>query len=326
MRATAVAHPNIALVKYWGKADADLNIPAVGSISITLDTLTTTTTVVFEDGLEADRFTLDGHSDPARLARVEHCLSLFRERCGPTPFADICSDNNFPTAAGLASSASGFAALAVAVDHALGTNLPPESLADIARRCSGSAARSVFGGFAEISIVERGEDGAPTARQLLGPDAWPLAVIIAVTQTDSKKVGSTPGMDLTSRTSPYYPAWVESSNADLESARHAIETRDFGALAEVSEHSCLKMHGAMMASRPGLLYWNAATIDCLHLIRELRRAGTAVFFTVDAGPQVKAICRPEEGARVAERLGDVPGVISVLAAGLGRGARVIDER
>jgi diphosphomevalonate decarboxylase len=326
MKATAIAHPNIALVKYWGKRDSNLNIPAVGSISITLDTLSTTTTVVFDDRLDADRFSLDGRSDPNRVTRVEHCLGLFRDRLGVTTFADVRSDNNFPTAAGLASSASGFAALVTAADSALDAGLDRAALADLARRCSGSAARSVYGGFAEINVDER--DGRPAAstRQLLEPGEWPLKVVIAITQTGDKDVGSTRGMDLTARTSPYYSGWVESSESDLDEARNAIRARNFDALADVSEHSCLKMHGVMMASRPGLLYWNAATIECLHRIRTLRARGTAVFFTVDAGPQVKAVCLPDDCDRVAAELRRVEGVESVLVAGLGHGAQVIEDR
>jgi len=324
MKATAVAHPNIALVKYWGKRDPNLNIPAVGSISITLDTLTTTTTVVFDERLDADRFSLDGRTDPDRLTRVEHCLGLFRERLGETPFADVRSENSFPTAAGLASSASGFAALVTAADCALGAGLDRATLADLSRRCSGSAARSMYGGFAEIGVVENAGGVATTTGQLLGPEKWPMRVVIAVTQIGEKEVGSTRGMERTAGTSPYYPSWVESSAGDLDEARRAIAVRDFECLAAVSEHSCLKMHGVMMASRPGLLYWNAATIECLHRIRDLRRRGTAVFFTVDAGPQVKAVCLPESCDQVADELGALPGVKSVMIAGLGQGARVID--
>jgi diphosphomevalonate decarboxylase len=321
MKATAVAHPNIALVKYWGKRDLELNIPAVGSISITLDELTTTTTVEFDDGLDEDRFTLDGQEDAARLDRVIHCLDLFRERLGGAPHARVTSTNSFPTAAGLASSASGFAALVVAIDDALGAGLDREMLAEMARRCSGSAARSIYGGFAEIAL-----DGSSTqTRQLLGPDDWPMRVVIAITQTGEKKVGSTRGMEHTAASSPYYGSWVASSDADLAEAGRAIENRDFDALADVSEHSCLKMHGVMMGARPGLLYWNAATVGCLHRIRELRGRGTAVFFTVDAGPQVKAVCLPEARETVANELRAVAGVESVMTTGLGRGARVTES-
>ena len=322
MQATAVAHPNIALVKYWGKADEALNLPAVGSISITLDTLTTTTEVRFDPELAEDTFTLDGQPAPARLDRVRHCLDLLRQGRPGAPHAEVTSTNNFPTAAGLASSASGFAALVVAADRAMGTNRDRDTLAELARRCSGSAARSLFGGFVELSI--RADGSGTDTEQLLGDDDWPLEVVIAVTSAAPKAIGSTAGMLRTEQTSPFYPQWVAGSASDLAAARRAIEDRDFEALAAVSEHSCLKMHAVAMAARPGLLYWNGVTVDCLHRIRELAGRGTAVFFTVDAGPQVKAICLPTAAEVVASELARVPGVVEVMRCGLGKGARVVE--
>lgn len=325
-QATAVAHPNIALVKYWGKRDAARNLPAVGSISITLDRLTTTTTVAFDTALECDRFELDGHPAPSgRTQRVIRCLDLFRDRVTDAGCARITSRNNFPTGAGLASSASGFAALVVAVDHALGTELSRAELADLARQCSGSAARSLFGGFVELAFVAGSDRRQTTTAQLLGAEDWPLAVAVAIVSTAEKPVGSTAGMELTARTSPYYSAWVADADRDLGEARSAIERRDFDALADVAELSCLKMHAVALAARPGLLYWHGATVECLHRIRELRRQGVPVFFTVDAGPQVKAVCVPEALDRVTAELAQVPGVESLLSAGLGDGARVITE-
>ena len=321
MHATAVAHPNIALVKYWGKADEARNLPAVGSISITLDTLATTTSVRFDRALHADTFTLDGRPAPDQLERVRACLDLFRARLPGVPHAEVASVNSFPTAAGLASSASGFAALVVAVDHALGAGLERTELAELARQCSGSAARSLFGGFVELRLRP---DGAGTdTGQILAAADWPLQVVVAVTSTAAKTTGSTAGMTHTERTSPYYSAWVATSEDDLAAARRAIHSRDFAALAAVAEHSCLKMHAVALAARPGLLYWNGATVECIRCLRELAARGVGVFFTVDAGPQVKAICMPDGADRVAAALAELPGVAQVLRCGLGDGARVI---
>ncbi len=321
MRTTAFAHPNIALVKYWGKADPQRNIPAVGSISITLDTLTTKTSLEFDPGLDGDRFSLNGQPDAKGLDRVRHCLELFRRRGAEIPHACVESENNFPTAAGLASSASGFAALVVAVDRVAGTNLDRVELADMARQCSGSAARSLFGGYVELELASGGE--RTETRTLLQAGQWPLEVVIAVTAIGPKAVGSTEGMALTERTSPYYRSWVETSETDLKDARAAIAALDFEALAEVSELSCLKMHAVALAARPGLLYWNGTTVDCIHQIRELRGRGTPVFFTVDAGPQVKAICEPGATDRVRHALGQIPGVVELLSCGLGEGAAAV---
>ncbi len=322
MRATAVAHPNIALIKYWGKSDIERNIPAVGSLSITLDGLTTTTAVSFNSDLEEDEFLLGGQAIPEMSGRVSRCLDLVRERVGAQTRARVESNNDFPTAAGLASSASGFAALVTAADAAMGVNIPQNELADMARRSSGSAARSLFGGFVELRLTPDGPLPTET-RQILEPFDWPLRVAVAVTDAGPKEIGSTEGMVRTERTSPYYAGWVDSSEDDLAEARTAIARRDFEALAEVSESSCLKMHAVMLSARPGLVYWNGATVECIRKVRKLRADGVPVFFTVDAGPQVKAVCAPEAFDRVAAELAAVEGVSQVLASGLGEGARVV---
>jgi len=318
LQATAVAHPNIALVKYWGKQDGPGNRPAVPSISITLEALRTRTRVEFDPSLDADAFMLGEDSDPAVSARASRCLDVFRERAGRSLHARIETENNFPTGAGLASSASGFAALVTAADRALGLNLPHEELSRIARRSSGSAARSIFGGFVEMPLAEPEE----AARPLLEPEEWPLEVVVAVTETGSKSVGSTEGMQRTAATSDYYHAWLDAAAMDFAAGRSAVLARDFERLATVSEKSCLKMHGLMLSADPGLIYWNEASVACLHRVRALRQAGAAVFFTMDAGPQVKAVCLPGHAGRVAESLSAVPGVGRVIRSRLGSGAVV----
>lgn len=326
MDATAVAQPNIALVKYWGKRDTDLNLPATGSLSITLDGLRTLTRIRFDPALESDELLLGGVPAPAALGKVRAVLDLVRELSKVTTFAAVHSENNFPTGAGLASSASGFAALAVAADAALGLGLSRATLSEIARRGSGSAARSIFGGFAEMHRGQREDGSDAVATPLLEPTAWPLAVVIAVTSDGPKATSSGVGMELTRRTSPLYDAWIASADAALAAARDAVRRRDFSALADVSEHSCLAMHAVMLSTRPALMYWNGATVECLHAVRRLRETGgVATFFTVDAGPQVKAVSLPGDAGRVAATLREIPGVIDVRTVGLGAGARVVTD-
>lgn len=322
MHVTAVAHPNIALVKYWGKADVARNLPAVGSISITLNApLVTTTRVSLEAGADSDEFFLDGQrASEARAVRARFCLDLFRRFRPELPAAVVESENSFPTAAGLASSASGFAALVTAVNGALESPLGAERLAEISRRCSGSSPRSLYGGFVELAL----DDDSTTVRPLLDRGEWPLEVVIAVTSKAAKKIGSTDGMELTRTTSPFYDSWVASSPSDLTAARTAIAARDFEALAEVGEASCLRMHAVAMAARPGLMYFNGTTVECLHRVRELRDQGIPVFFTIDAGPQLKAVCEPGFSDRVAAALGEIPGVVEIIRCGLGDGARVVE--
>jgi diphosphomevalonate decarboxylase len=115
---------------------------------------------------------------------------------------------------------------------------------------------------------------------------------------------------------------VAAQPADLDAARNAIAARDFGALAEVAEHNCLKMHAAALAARPGLVYWNGATVECLHAVRRLRAEGVPAFFTIDAGPQVKAICTAASRERVATVLRALPGVVEVVSSKLGPGAEL----
>lgn len=320
--ARACAHPNIALVKYWGKADAAANLPAVASLSITLSDLVSDTQVTF-DGAGPDRIVLDdAPASDADAARLTAFLDLFRARAGTQARATVRSSNNFPTAAGLASSASGFAALAVAADAALGLGLTPAELSALARRGSGSAARSVFGGFVAMAGPDEPQDHA---RELLSAEAWPLHVVIAITSRARKRHASTDGMNLTRDTSPYYPAWLAGQRADMNAALDAVARRDFAALAAVAEHSCLKMHGLMLSARPGLIYWNAATLAGIETVRRLQDAGEDVFFTIDAGPQLKAVCTDGSREAVAAALARTPGVVDVLSVGLGGPARIVAD-
>lgn len=319
--AAARAHSNIALIKYWGKRDAALNIPAVGSISVTLDALSTETRVSFGDDLVRDELRLSGVT--ADATRVSAFLDIVRHRAGITQSALVESSNDFPTGAGLASSASGFAALAVAACAAAGVDLGERELSILARRGSGSAARSIFGGVVELHAGIRGDGTDSFAEPMLSPADWPLSIVVAITELGEKSVNSTVGMGESSLTSPFYPAWVETAETDLAGMRTAIAARDFTRVGELAEYSCLKLHALMMSTRPALLYWNAATVAALHVVRELRAGGIPVYFTIDAGPQLKALCLPDHSAAVADALGQVPGVRETRTSALGGGARLI---
>lgn len=314
MQATAIAQPNIALIKYWGKRDQALNLPAVGSISITLADLYTRMSVEFP--AESDSLQLNGEANEKLLPRLSDALdaALGNERSG----ARIVSECNFPIAAGLASSASSFAALVVAAARAQSRDLDTATLANLAGRASGSAARSLYGGFVELS----NRDDAVSVKTLLEAQAWPLEVMVAVTETGPKPTGSTEAMEISRKTSPFYDRWVADQPDDLATARAAIERRDFKSLGAVSEHNCLKMHSVMWSSRPPIVYWNDATLACLQTIRELQADGVDVFFTIDAGPQVKAVCLPESAQDVHDALQTTQGVRELLHTGLGAGARL----
>jgi diphosphomevalonate decarboxylase len=264
--ARARAGANFALVKYWGKADARLNVPAVGSISITLDRLYTETTVELAAGAASDELLLNGVRRDEDLPKISACLDLLRRKAGSAQRVRVASRNNFPTGAGLASSASGFAALVRAAEAAFGLTLSPRERSILARQGSGSAARSIFGGFVEMHAGTAPDGSDSFAEPLLDGADWPLEVVIAVTAKGEKEIGSRSGMTRSATSSPYYAAWVAEQPPDLAAGREAIRARDFAPLAELAEHNCLKMHAAALAARPPLVYWNGATVECLHTV------------------------------------------------------------
>lgn len=321
-RATAIAHPNIALAKYWGKRPFGHNLPAVPSLSVTLAGLTTTTTVAFDDALAEDELLLGGaRAAAADTRRVTGLLDRVRAAAGVRARARVESANDFPTAAGLASSASGFAALALAASAAAGLTTAPEAVSDLARRTSVSAARSAFGGFVELRAGVQGDE-ALAAAPLAGPESWPLSVVIAVTREGPKDVGSSDGMRHTVETSPYFPAWVEGAPALFARIRAAVLARDLEALAGAAEASALRMHASSLAAEPGLFYWTGATVEVALEVRRLRARGVPAFFTIDAGPHVKVFTAPASADEVTRALRAVPGVIRTIAASPGEGARL----
>lgn len=319
--ATARAHANIALIKYWGKRDSQLNLPATGSISVTLDALATDTQVSFDPNLSTDAIDLASGGDHTRVSAF---LDLVRERARTTARAHVVSHNNFPTGAGLASSASGFAALALAATDAAGLELSAAELSALARQGSGSAARSIHGGWVDMQRGESTDGVDAYAMPLADEDVLPLSVIVAVTTTEAKQTGSTTGMTRTAETSPYFEAWTETADADLNAMRRAIQSRDFEAIGKLTEHSCMKMHALMFSSQPPLVYWNPATLAAWQAVTDLRDQGTPAYATIDAGPQVKVLCQPEHASLVAEQLEAVPGVVAVHTSNLGPGAHLIE--
>jgi diphosphomevalonate decarboxylase len=321
MHASAIAHPNVALIKYWGKREAATNLPAVGSLSVTLGGMRTETTVEFDPGLDHDVLVLDGKEQPSEQPRLVACLDALRDLAGERLHASVDSRNDFPTGAGLASSASGYAALVTAGAAALGLDRQERRLLDIARIGSGSAPRSMFGGI----VLLRNTDDGTSCEQVLGASDWPLQVIVAVTTEGAKPVTSRDGMEQSRRTSPFYEAWLKTHPGDLDAALEHVHDRDFAALAELAEHNCLKMHSVMMTTRPPLMYWSSTTLACMQRIIELRMQGLPVFFTVDAGPQVKAVCLPDVADEISAALLEIPGVLRLIPGGLGEAAGVVEH-
>ncbi len=316
--ARAEACANIALAKYWGKSDQGRNLTAVPSLSLTLDGLRTRTEVVFDDTLQVDSVSLDGKPVVGRpLDRVVALLDRTRALGSEKRRARVTSLNNFPTAAGLASSASGFAALAMAATRAAGVDVTRRQLSSMARQSSASAARSLYGGFAELRAeTESAEPVAPV-------DHWDLTMLVAVVEAGPKPIGSTGGMVHTKETSPYYPTWVAEAPALFETVRSAVLEKDFSSLCRAMEQSTLMMHATMMAADPPVLYFRGATLEIVDALRRLRDAGLPVGFTMDAGPNVKVLTPSSRATEVAEHLATLTGVASVIHCKAGPAARYL---
>ncbi len=319
--ACAFSPSNIALAKYWGKRDTALNLPTNGSISATLEDFGSFTTVSFHDSFTTDRLFLNSEeAKGGKLGKVLAVLDFVRERAGTQSRALVQSANNFPTGAGLASSASGLSAVALAAAAALGVDSDLTRLSEIARRGSGSACRSFWGGYVEWARGTRVDGTDSVGRPVASEAHWPLDVFILIVSDVEKHQGSTDGMEVTRRTSPYFPAWVEAAEASLSPIRQAILSRDFPRLADLAEVNCLRFHTSAMAALPPVIYWQGKTLDLIHRVRRMRADGLNVFFTVDAGPNVVVFCESVHSARAEALLHQEPGV-RVLKTRVGRGAR-----
>lgn len=252
--------------------------------------------------------------------RAIRFLDLLRKQAGSTQTFRVETENNFPTGAGLASSASGFAALALAGSRALNLELTDRQLSTLARQGSGSAARSIFGGFVEWhrGVAPDGQDSF--AETIASESHWDVRMLVAITSDEEKSQSSTEGMNLTRDTSPYYDAWVSHSETALSPMRRAIIDRDLTQVGEQMEASCLRMHAVMMSAAPGLLYWNSTTVELIHTVRRLRKSGVEAYFTIDAGPQVKVLHLASDSSAVQRRVAEVPGVLRTLQGGPGPAA------
>lgn len=318
---TAEAHPNIAFIKYWGNRDNDLRLPSNGSISMNLDGLVTRTTVSFQPSLLFDELIINGHEVTGKgLNRISHILNLVREMAGLKMNAEVMSENNFPAGAGIASSAAAFAALALASSKAAGLDLSEAELSRLARRGSGSASRSIPTGFVEWTMGTGDNDCV--AASIAPPEHWALADCVAIVSSQHKKTGSTEGHAIAG-TSPLQNTRVADAPRRLDICRSAILNRNFDVFANIIEHDSDMMHSVMMTSTPPLMYWQSATIEVFHQVREWRAGGLPAAYTVDAGANVHVITLKEHAKEVEKRLRGLPGVSNVLTAGAGGGAKLV---
>ena len=293
----ARAHTNIALIKYWGKRDKDLFLPMNSSLSLTLEAFYTDTKVTFDESLIEDSFLLNGKEQSEKeIAKISRFLDLFCEYIGKRPFARVESLNFVPTAAGLASSASAFAALALAVADGLKLDLSRQELSTLARRGSGSSTRSLFGGFVEWDMGTSSEDSM--AHPIDDAD-WDVGMLILAVDTQEKKVSSRIGMEHTVQTSSFYPAWIETAKEDLQAIKEAIAAKDFESLGRITEHNGMKMHATTLSANPPFTYWTADSLLAQEAVRKVREdLQVPAYMTMDAGPNVKVLCRASDMERL----------------------------
>ncbi|EGP5341991.1 diphosphomevalonate decarboxylase [Enterococcus faecium] len=320
----ARAYTNIALIKYWGKKNEELILPMNNSLSLTLDAFYTDTEVIFSDSYMVDEFYLDGTlQDEKATKKVSQFLDLFRKEAGLSLKASVISQNFVPTAAGLASSASGLAALAGACNTALKLGLDDLSLSRFARRGSGSACRSIFGGFVEW---EKGHDDLSSYAKPVPSDSFEddLAMVFVLINDQKKEVSSRNGMRRTVETSSFYQGWLDSVEGDLYQLKQAIKTKDFQLLGETMERNGLKMHGTTLAAQPPFTYWSPDSLKAMDAVRQLRKQGIPCYFTMDAGPNVKVLVENSHLSEVQETFTKLFSKEQVITAHAGPGIAIIE--
>jgi diphosphomevalonate decarboxylase len=320
---TGVACANIALIKYWGNRDPKLRLPSTGSISINLAGLHSHTRVTFDPHAVADQLTLNGApAQASALQRTSALLDRVREMSGLYLPARVDSENNFPTGTGIASSASGFAALALAASRAIGLELDEPALSRLARRASGSACRSVPGGFVEWQAGDNDQNSY--AFSIAPAGSWNLVDCIAVISQTHKSTSSQAG-HLLADTSPLQAARVADAPRRLAICRQAILQRDFDALAQIVELDSNLMHAVIMTSTPPLFYWLPATIQVIQSVIAWRQGGLPACYTIDAGPNVHVLCPSGYAQEITDRLSHIENVLQVLTAHPGGPASLLPE-
>ena len=320
-KTTAQAHSNIALVKYWGKGDKKLRLPVNSSAAIALDNLTTTTTVEFRTDLQEDQVELIGEGfELGEVEKVSKHLDRIRELAKMNLKAKVVSQNSFPKAAGMASSASGFAALTVAAASAAGLSLSEKELSILARQGSGSASRSIPGG---VSVWHAGTSSETSfAERIDYPKEWDLHMLLVMADdTSAKKVGSTDGMAL-APTSPYFLVAVKEAEQNIKRLREAMKKGDWSAFGKVIEDECFRLHMLCMTTTPNILYWRGVSVEIFQRLFKLRESGVEAFFTVDAGPHVHVVCRGKDSEIVKKSLSELSGIKTIIECGIGEGAKI----
>lgn len=323
MKATAIAPANIAFIKYWGKKDEKLRIPANDSISMNLSSAFTTTTVEFSSSYYLDEIYYgDNKMEVQELQRVIDHLDRIRKLANVQTKAKIVTQNSFPKAAGIASSASGFAALTLAAVDALGLKLSEKELSILARIGSGSACRSIHDGFVEWRAGNASNDSY--AYSLYNEKYWDLRDIIVVVSEDKKKITSTKGHE-NAGSSIFFETRMKNLPQRIVKLKEALQNKAINEFGELVEEEAIELHTIMMTQKPALFYWNSATLEIINRVRQWRIEGLIVYFTIDAGPNVHLICEKKEEKRVLENIKELNFVKDVIINSPSVGARLINK-
>ncbi len=322
MKFTAIAPSNIAFIKYWGKKDETLRLPENGSLSMCLSNLLTTTTVEFDKKYKEDEIIINGVKEKNENNRAIKHLDRVRELSKSKLKAKVVTVNNFPSSTGLSSSASGFAALSLAASKAAGLNLSEKDLSILARQGSGSACRSIPDGFVEW--LDGDTSDTSYAVSLFPPDWWDIVDIVAVVNVGKKDVPTTQGMKLT-RTSPLFKTRLKNIKQKLETAKRLLKEKDFIQFGELLEAEALELHAIMLTSQPSLIYWTPGTLRIMKLVKEWRKEGLSVYFTINTGQDIHLICEQKNIKKVEEKLKKIKEINKIIVNYPSGGTRLTEK-
>lgn len=309
MKKTAVAPTNIAFIKYWGRKDEVLRLPTNGSISMNIGSLTTTTTVEFDKKYNKDEVTINGIQNEKESQRVIKHLDRIRNLAHISEKAKVVSENNFPSATGLSSSASGFAALTVAASAASELKLSEKELSILARQGSGSACRSIPDGFVEW--VDGDTSETSYAKSIFPADYWDVVDVVVIISTERKDVSTSEGQRLVG-TSPFMPTRLNRMSEKITQCKKYIKDKNFKSFGELVESEALELHAIMLTSQPSLIYWLPATIRMMKLVKKWRSEGLPVYFTVNTGQDIHLICEKKDLTKLGEKLKTVQDIKKII--------------
>lgn len=353
MKSTAIAPSNIAFIKYWGKKDEVLKLPANGSISMNLSGLTTTTTVEFDSSLKEDDITISSSTNDSVIAtspearkqshkiaastaeggsprndnrvsgaitndpKVIAHLDRVRTLAGISEKAKVVSENSFPRGTGLSSSASGFAALTLAATKAAGLDLSEKELSILARQGSGSACRSIPDGFVEWIDGDTSETSYATT--IYPPEYWDIVDVVCILTDEVKDVSTTEGQK-SAGTSPFFTVRQEKIKDKIAKIKDYLKDKNFQAFGELAEAEALELHSIMLTSKPSLIYLNPATIIVMKAVKKWRAEGIPVYFTLNTGQNIHLITTHKHLAKVEELAKSITEVQRIIVNNSAQGA------